>query len=414
MPDATDHRLAQQYEAYPYPQRDPRDEAGRLLLGSPSHLREIDHWVFGARRPRSRPLRVLVAGGGTGDAAIMLAAQMRRLGQPGHVTYLDRSDAARRVAQARAVARGLDNISFHAGSLLDLDGAGLGVFDYIDCCGVLHHLPDPAAGLAALLSVLAPEGGMGLMVYAPHGRTGVTMIQDALRLLAPEHQPLAQRLDAARRLLRQLPETAWLRQNRSVTDHLVGGDAGLADLLLNPRDQSFTIIRLLGLLAARGLVATCLLEPMRYDPATYLADPRLRAAAALLAPLPRAQLAEDLSGAMSTHVVYCRRADDAGLAPDGLAGEAVPVAREVPGEALARQIRADGVLEVSFEGVAHPVPLPALAGPLLRLVDGQRNLAAIAAEMAARGTPHPAFDRAWAELWARLSAGNRLLLAPPP
>ena len=47
MTDATDARLAEQYEAYPYPARDPRDEARRLVVGSPSHLREIDHWVFG-------------------------------------------------------------------------------------------------------------------------------------------------------------------------------------------------------------------------------------------------------------------------------------------------------------------------------------------------------------------------------
>ena len=82
--------LAAQYEAYPYPKRDARDEAKRLVIGSPSHLREVDHWVFGARRPRSVPLRALVAGGGTGDGAIMLAQQMASLGQAGRVTYLDR------------------------------------------------------------------------------------------------------------------------------------------------------------------------------------------------------------------------------------------------------------------------------------------------------------------------------------
>ena len=39
MTDATDGSLAAQYEAYPYPARDPRDEAKRLIIGSPSHLR---------------------------------------------------------------------------------------------------------------------------------------------------------------------------------------------------------------------------------------------------------------------------------------------------------------------------------------------------------------------------------------
>ena len=32
-----------QYEAYPYPARDPRDEAKRLITGSPSFPVEMDH-----------------------------------------------------------------------------------------------------------------------------------------------------------------------------------------------------------------------------------------------------------------------------------------------------------------------------------------------------------------------------------
>ena len=241
MTDATDARLAEQYEAYPYPWRDPRDEAKRLIVGSPGHLREIDHWVFGARRPASRPLRALIAGGGTGDATIMLAQQMAREGRAGSVTWLDRSAASLRIAQARAAARGLSNIVWEQRSLLELSGSGLGPFDYIDCCGVLHHLPDPAEGLRALLSVLAPGGGLGLMVYAPHGRTGVYMLQEALRLLAPADEAPTARLDVARRVMRHLPETAWLRRNGFLDDHVNGGDAGLYDLLLNPRDRAFTV-----------------------------------------------------------------------------------------------------------------------------------------------------------------------------
>ena len=39
----TDDRVREQYEAYPYPPRDPRDETKRLIEGSPSHRLEIDH-----------------------------------------------------------------------------------------------------------------------------------------------------------------------------------------------------------------------------------------------------------------------------------------------------------------------------------------------------------------------------------
>ncbi len=414
MSDATDAHLAAQYEAYPYPQRDPKDEKKRLVVGSPSHLREVDWWVFGANRPRSRPLRALVAGGGSGDATIMLAAHMQRFGQPGTVTYLDRSEAALRIAQARAAARGLENIVWERRSLLDLPQSGLEAFDYIDCCGVLHHLPDPAEGLAALLSVLAPGGGLGLMVYAPHGRTGVYMVQDALRRLAPADEAPAARLDVARRVMRHLPESNWLRFNRNFADHLSGGDAGLYDLLLNPRDRAFDVPALHALLHGAGLAVTALMEPMRYDPATYLPDPKLRARAAALDPVARAALAEAVTANMSTHVAYCVRAADRTAPADPMDDAAVPVAREMPAAEVARAIRPDGTLAFLFDGLAVPVALPPLAGAILRQIDGERRVADIAAALASTGIERAAFDRAWRETWDKLSALNRILLAPPP
>jgi SAM-dependent methyltransferase len=414
MQDATDARLADQYEAYPYPRRDPRDEARRLVIGSPSHLREIDHWVFGAARPASRPLRALIAGGGTGDGAIMLAQQLARAGRPGTVTYLDRSAAAMGIARARADARGLANLAWHQASLLDLPSSGLGPFDYIDCCGVLHHLPDPEAGLAALLAVLAPGGGLGLMVYAPHGRTGVYPLQDALRLIAPEDEPPPARLDAARRVMRHLPETAWLRRNTLFADHLDGGDSGLYDLLLNPRDRAYTVQGLHDLAAAAGLRITCWMEPLRYDPAAYLPDPKLRARLARLSPVERAAVAEGLCGNMSTHVVYCVRKGEVPPIPDGTRAAAVPVAREMPADEVARAIRPDGTLMMLFDGARVPLPLPPQAGAILRLVDGARSVGEIGAAMAARGTSPGAFATAWRATYDALLSVNRLLLAAPP
>lgn len=412
MTDAIDARLAEQYEAFPYPKRDPRDEARRLIVGSPSHLREIDHWVFGAARPAAQPLHALVAGGGTGDGAIMLAQQMATAGRPGRVAYLDRSAAAHQVARARAEARGL-TLEWHVGSLLDLPESGLGPFDYIDCCGVLHHLPNPGTGLRALLSVLAPGGGMGLMVYAPHGRTGVYMLQDALRRLAPEGDVPPARLDVARRVMRHLPETAWLRRNSYFGDHIDGGDAGLYDLLLNPRDRAYTAPEFIALLDSAGLRVTALMEPLRYDPAAYLPDPKLRARIDALDPAARAGLAEALTGNMSTHVAYCVRAAEARTAPDPMRDDAVPVARELPAAELARNIRPDGTLPFLFDGLRVPVPLPPLAAAILGLVDGVRTVGSIAAALRARGTDAAAFARAWRQTYDALSSVNRLLLSPP-
>ena len=46
-----------QYEALPYPPRDPRDEAIRLITGTPSHILEISHYLFAGRLNFSRPFR---------------------------------------------------------------------------------------------------------------------------------------------------------------------------------------------------------------------------------------------------------------------------------------------------------------------------------------------------------------------
>ncbi|MFS3135832.1 class I SAM-dependent methyltransferase [Gluconacetobacter sacchari] len=405
--DARDAELAAQYEAYPYPARDPRDEAKRLLIGSPSHLREIDYWVFGARRPQAVPLRALVAGCGTGDGAIMLATHMARAGRAGEVVCVDRSARALGIARARAEARGLANIRFVEGSLTALDALGLGVFDYVDCCGVLHHLPDPPAALRGLVGVLAPGGGMGLMVYAPYGRTGVYMVQEALETLAPLGEAPAERLGVARRVMAALPATAWLRQNGNFGDHLTGGDAGLYDLLLNPRDRAYTVTDFLDLLDAAGLEASCLMEPARYDPALFLPNPKLRARVGELSRRERARVAEALTGNMATHVAYVVRKGARAVPPDCCDPEAVPVMREMPGAELARQIRPDGVLPFAFGTLTVPVPVPPRMRAILPLVDGVRSVGALMAES---GMDEARFLAVWREGFAVLESLNRLLL----
>jgi SAM-dependent methyltransferase len=366
-----DDAVRAQYEAYPYPQRDPADEARRLIAGSPSELAEIEHYVF-AGRPVGAGFRALVAGGGTGDGAIQLAQGLADRGH-GEVVYLDVSQASREIAQARAAVRGLGNIRFLQGSLLDLPALGLGRFDYIDCCGVLHHLADPLAGLRALVGALQPAGGLGLMLYAPYGRTGVYPLQGALRRLAGQ-EPAAERIALARRLLRDLPKEHWFHRNPYVGDHK-RDDAGLYDLLLHARDRAFAIDEVVALTGAAGLRIAALLPPAAYDPTLLIGDAGLRERAAALPWLQQAALAEELAGSLKTHVFYAVRTDNRlGGAPDPAQPSAVPVLRRVEREALAASLARRPQITAEVAGRRLSLALPEGAAGLVRLIDGRRDL----------------------------------------
>ncbi len=405
-----------QYEAYPYPARDPADEAKRLITGSPSHILELDHSVFAGRRDFSRPFRVLVAGGGTGDGTIMLAQQLADAGCPADMLYIDVSDAARAIAEARAKTRGLDGIRFARGSLLDLpDDAG--PFDYIDCCGVLHHLDDPAAGLRTLARVLADDGGMGLMVYGALGRTGVYPAQTALRMLAEEEDPPADRVAFARRLMEQLPPTNWLKCNPFVSDHLDAGDAGLFDLLLHSRDRAYTVPEVAELAGAAGLAITTFIEPARYDPTRILSDGVVLGRLGRLPWLERCAVAELLAGNLRKHIAYLVKADRAGSAvADPADMDAIPRLREMEGPELARRMQPGGTLGATFDGLAVRYPLPPLAAAMVDRMDGRRTVGEIGAELRAidSGLDSDAFARQFRQLHDALNGLGHLFLSRTP
>ncbi|MBM3557739.1 MAG: class I SAM-dependent methyltransferase [Alphaproteobacteria bacterium] len=389
-----------QYEGYPYPPRNPADEKKRLVVGSPSHLAEVAHYVFGGSLPR--PLRVLVAGGGTGDSCVMLAQHLADRGAgSGEIVYLDLSKASRGIAEARVRARGLGNVAFHTASLLDLPSLGLGQFDYIDCCGVLHHLPDPAAGLATLAGALAPGGGLGLMVYASFGRAGVYEAQAALRLLAPAELGDAPRLAIARDYVAGLPRTNPLAKNALVTDHKTEGDAGIYDLFLHARDRAYTVPELAALLAGAGLRPTGWIEPVRYDPLAWLASPMARKRAEGLAANDAAALAELVTGNLKTHVVYALKGGNSIMPPSPGDPEAIPVWREQDPAALAKALAGKRSLRATLDGLEARFDLPAGADRLVAAIDGSRSVASLISEFG---------EEAWAALYRVLNGLNLLLL----
>jgi len=399
--------VRQQYEALPYPARDPADEITRLVVGSPSQLNEIEHYIFAGRR--AGPLNVLVAGGGTGDGAIMLAQQLADRGEGGQVQYIDLSEASLRIAKARAAARGLDNIQFAQHSLLDVGSLASGPYDYIDCCGVLHHLPEPIVGLQSLSDALNDDGGMGLMLYGKYGRTGVYPMQQAFARLFPYNLPTEKRLAGAKAVMKALPDSNWLKHNAFLGDHILGDDAGFYDLLLHSRDRAYTVSEISTLTDIAGMCVTGFIEQAKYDPTLYLPDGEISKRATKLPWLEQCSLAEELSGSMKTHVFYAIKASNrTGGAASLNEQKNVPLIRDISSSALADAIAKQPLLKANFEGSAFQRKLPASAPDIIRLCDGQRNIKQV---RKASGLSDAAFKRDFRVIYDALWPLNLMLLA---
>ncbi|HKR65868.1 MAG TPA: class I SAM-dependent methyltransferase [Thermoanaerobaculia bacterium] len=134
--------VREQYERYPYP-----------------------FWLSLDRPETTDDLRaeILIAGCGTGRDAIVLALRHPRA----RVTAIDISASSLAYASRKAAELRVPNIEFHQQDLLTLRDAQ---YDAIHSVGVLHHLPDPVAGLRALAACLRDAGTMHIGVYSREAR----------------------------------------------------------------------------------------------------------------------------------------------------------------------------------------------------------------------------------------------------
>jgi SAM-dependent methyltransferase len=237
--------VARQYEAFAYPQpfADLTEavRGGYYQIGDPSLYGPV-LWPGG--RP-DRPLNILVAGCGTVQAAY--AAYMNADDQVVGIDLSEASLAHERFLQER---HGLENLQLFRGDLLDVAMIGR-QFDVILCTGVLHHMADPAAGLAALRGVLAPDGVMMLMLYGQTVRTGVYMLQDAFRRMGLEQSP--EGVAQVRHILSELPPRHYAQDYIRAAAELKD-DAAIVDTFLHPQDRAYTVPQLLELVEGAGLV----------------------------------------------------------------------------------------------------------------------------------------------------------------
>jgi len=380
------------YERYPYPPPVDDLDAYRRRWQE-SQRRRADFHLFWPARAYREDYSILVAGCGTSQAAKYAIRW-----PAARITGVDFSATSVRHTEQLKRKYKLDNLQVHQLLLERLGDLGAS-FDQVVCTGVLHHLPDPDAGLRALRGVLEPHGAMHLMVYAPYGRSGIYMLQEFCRRVGfrvPEGD-IRELLVALKNLPPRHPLTALLHEAPDFRN-----EAALADALLHPQDRAYSVPQLLAFLKANGLAFGRWVRqaPYSLEPGLMSRIPRTLRNAQL--PLEDQYAAAELfRGNMMRHSAVAYRDDNPDIPRIGFEGEAwlgyVPI--RVPDTLTIREQLPPGMAAVLINR-AHShtdicLPLRAPEMKLLQAIDGQRRIGAMLASDAERDTARSLFERLW-------------------
>jgi SAM-dependent methyltransferase len=312
-PDVTG-RVQDFYDRYPYPPPvESLDQYRRAWQDQ--RKRRADYHLFWPNRSYREDYSVLVAGSGTSQAAKHAMRWPKA-----QVTGIDLSATSVRCTEE--LKRKYDLSNLHVYQLpIDRVTDLKTTFDQIVCTGVLHHLADPDAGLAALRDVLKPDGAMHLMVYAPYGRTGIYMLQEFCRRVGipATDEGIADLIAALRALPKGHPLETLLREAPDFQH-----EAALADALLHPQDRAYSVPQLFDFIKRAGLTFGRWVKQAPYS-ARCGVMARLPQSLRLMELTPAEQFAaiELFRGTMVRHSVVVHRNDRPNpVAPISFAGEA--------------------------------------------------------------------------------------------
>jgi 2-polyprenyl-3-methyl-5-hydroxy-6-metoxy-1,4-benzoquinol methylase len=251
----TEESVAKIYADTPYPPRNPNDEKDGIITykkhEDPNLIRST---IFGgAKLPKK--FRAMIAGGGTGDATIALAIGLAKLNHKSTILHVDLSQASLNVAKARirkhkkTLKNSSVKILFLKASISNLADRDLGgLFHYINCVGVLHHMPNPQHGLSILESFLHPNGGINFMIYGKIGRTGIYHVRKMARILNNDQNDMPTIIES-KDVLDSLPSTNFFVNNKMVQESVdvqdflseASNHVGINDMIRNPCDIAMTI-----------------------------------------------------------------------------------------------------------------------------------------------------------------------------
>jgi SAM-dependent methyltransferase len=379
------------YERHPYPP--PVDSLEKYRrLWQDRQRRRADYHLFWPGRPYREDHSILVAGCGTSQAA------KHALRWPAaRVTGIDFSATSVRHTEELKRKHQLDNLSVRQLPLTKVGELGA-TFDQIVCTGVLHHLPNPEAGLQALRDVLAPGGVMHLMLYAPYGRTGVYMLQDFCRRLGIEADDngIRELVTALGALPSGHPLATLLREAPDFRN-----EAALADALLHPQDRAYSVPELFAFLERCGLRFGRWVKQAPYSPHCGLMARLPQTGRLAQLPLMDQHAAAELfRGTLSRHSVVVYRDDDPSTAHElSFSGDAwlryVPI-RAPDTIAVEERLPAGAAAVLINRSHSHTdiyLPIDAEQKRLYDAVDGARTIGELGEERGEREIAGPFFQR---------------------
>lgn len=302
-------KVRAQYEDLPYPHRDPKDEILRITLATMECPDQLNHLCFNGEKDFTKKIRVLIAGGGTGDSVVQWAVTLKD-NPDAEIVYLDFSAASRAVAEERLKVHDLHHkVKFITDSLLHIPNLNLGKFDIINCSGVLHHLENPEAGLKVLADSLADDGVLVTMLYGKYGRIAVYPIQEIMRYINVDAEDSQEKIDNTKRLLGCITSNNNFYYSLSkFTDYHI--DAEVYDIFMHDQDRAYNIKDLYEFAASADLKICGFGQNERgesmdyYSPEKYITNKELLDKVKKLPLKEQQSIAEVLNGNMKKHCFY--------------------------------------------------------------------------------------------------------------
>jgi SAM-dependent methyltransferase len=360
--------VARQYKDWVYPQpiQDISEFVRRVYdLSDPSLFRR----KLWPRKIEPDNLSILIAGCGANQAAHYAFTNPNS-----QVLGIDVSDSSLAHEAYLKQKHRLDNLELLHMSLGEIGSLGRS-YDLIVCTGVLHHLPDPDAGLRCLRDVLKPHGVISIMLYGSFPRVGVYMLQEVFRLLGLKQD--VEGIGVVKRAIDILPKSHHLNVYRQIAPDL-GYDSGLVDTSLHPVDRAFTVPQILKFAGDNDLTLQSWLDKQKYSLSATIADPHIRKLAETLPAANQWEIVELIGQSLARHnFLLCHPEKDKRDYILSFSGDEwldyIP-SRRHPLKVVATTDRARASRPLVIHRLSHSVALDTFEAALFEQVDGNRTI----------------------------------------